>query len=131
MMTRDPISPTARANARATPGQDPGEDVREDDAPKDSELRRTERPGSLLHLGVELEQYGLHCANDEGQGDEEERHHDRGSRERDVDLNGRGRPVEREERQARDDRRQREGQVDDGVDDALAAETRPEPAPRR
>ena len=48
--------------------------------------------------------------------------HDRRPREGDVDADRRCRPVEREQRQAGDDRRQREGQVDDRVHDRLAAE---------
>ena len=86
MITSEPNSPTAFANASATPERIPGRmfgrttrrNVVALDAP--SELRR------LLHLGVELQQHGLHRPDDERQRHEQQREHDRRPRERDVDA---------------------------------------------
>ena len=66
-------------------GEDRRQQVREDDAPEDRERARAERRGRLLHLAVELEQHGLHGADDERQRHEEQRdEHGRSARERDV-----------------------------------------------
>ena len=122
MITSEPNSPTAFANASATPERIPGRmfgkttrrKVCSSEAPSDA--RR------LLHLVVELEQHRLHRADDERQRHEQQREHDRDARERDVDADRRLRPVEREQGQPGDDRRQRERQVDQRVHDRLAAE---------
>ena len=108
MITSEPISPTARANASATPERIPGRMFGSTTRRKTVELGRAEGARRLLHLGVELEEHRLDRAHDERQRDEEERQHDRRARERDVDPDRRRRPVEREQRQAGDDRRQRE-----------------------
>ena len=71
---------------------------------------------------VELLQHGLDGADDERQRHEQERHHDRDPSEGDVDPDRAHRPVEREQRQPRDDRWQREREVDERVDEALARE---------
>src|SRR6266480_1508575 len=102
-------------------GEDGGREVRQDDAAEDRPGTGPERRRRLLHLLVELEQHGLHRAHDEGEGDEQEREHDRNARVGDVDAEWPPRPVEREEGEARDDRRERERQVDQCVDEALAA----------
>ena len=90
-----------------------------------------ERGGGLLHLAVELHQHRLDRAHDERQRHEQQREQRRrcACRRRDAER-ARG-PVERQQREAGDDRRQGEGQVDDRVDDALAAESGRAPGPRR
>ena len=85
-------------------------------------LDGAERERRLLHLAVELDQHRLHRADDERQRDEQQRQQHGELRERDVDADRAGRAVEREQREAGDDRRQRERQVDQRVDEALAAE---------
>ena len=54
-------------------GEDRRQQVREDDAPEDADRPRAEAGGRLLHLAVELEQHGLHGADDERQRHEEQR----------------------------------------------------------
>ena len=79
-----------------------------------------ERRGGLLHLAVELDQHRLHRADDEGEGDEEQRQRRRATCVKAMSMPiGPVVAVEREQRQAGDDRRQRERQVDHRVDDAL------------
>ena len=122
MITSEPNSPTAFANASATPERIPGRMFGKTIRRKVVACRRAERVRRLLDLGVELLQHGLHRADDERKRDEHEREHDRRLREGDVDADRRLRAVEREQRQAGDDRRQRERQVDDRVHERLAAE---------
>src|SRR5258707_6119581 len=86
-------------------GQDAGEDVRQHDAPEHAELTCAERTRRLLRFDIELEQHGLHPAHDDRQRYEQQREDDRLPRQRHVDPDGRPRPVEREQRQAGDDRR--------------------------
>ena len=83
--TSEPNSPIARANASAVPGEDRRPQVREDDPAEGRQRPGAERRGGLLHLPVELEQHRLHGADDERQGDEQQRHDDAGPREGDVD----------------------------------------------
>ena len=103
-------------------GGEAGEEVGEDDAAEDREAAGAERGRRLLHLAVHLDQQRLHRADDEGQGDEEQGDDDRGAGEGDVDAERAVVAVEGEQGEAGDDRRQREGQVDDRVDDGLAGE---------
>ena len=103
-------------------GQERRQQVRKDDAAEDREPVGAERGGGLLHLPVELDQHRLDGADDERQRHEQERHQHAPARVRDVDADAAGRAVEREQRQAGDDRRQRERQVDQRVDEPLAAE---------
>ena len=77
MITSAPNSPTAFANASATPDRIPGRMFGKTTRRKVVQLGGAERAGGLLHLGVELEEDGLHRANDERQRDEEQREHDR------------------------------------------------------
>ena len=81
-----------------------------------------ERGGRLLHLAVELEQHRLHGAHDERQRHEQQREHDRRAGVGDMDAERALRPVEREQHEPGDDRRQRERQVDHRVDELLADE---------
>ena len=86
-----------------------------------------ERLGGLLGVGADLAQHGHRLADDERQRDEDRREHHPGHREDDLDaLFGEpvaepaGLPVDEHEREADDDRRDREGQVDQQAEDRLA-----------
>ena len=122
MITSEPNSPTAFANASATPERIPGRMFGRTIRRKVVTLGRAERARRLLHLRVELLEHGLHRPDDERQRDEHQREDDRRARVGDVDADRRARAVEREQREAGDDRRQREGQVDHRVHHRLAAE---------
>ncbi len=130
MITSDPNSPTAFANARATPDKDPGQDRGQDDPAERRPAAGAEGVRGLLELGIDLDQQGLHGSDHERKRHEEQAERDRRPRVRDVDTDRRLRPVEREQRQSRDDRRQGEREVDDGVDHALAAELVTDEHPR-
>ena len=117
MSTTEPNSPTARANASAAPERIAGHEVGQDDPPEDRRRARAERHRRLLHLAVELDQHRLHRADDERQRHEQQRHEDRPARADDVDPGRAVRAVEGEQRDAGDDRRQRERQVDERVDE--------------
>ena len=119
MITSDPNSPTAFANASATPERIPGRMFGKTTRRNVLRLGRAERARRLLHLAIELREHGLHGAHDERERDEHQREHDRRPRERDVDPDRRLRAVEREQREPGDDRRQGERQVDDRVDDVF------------
>ena len=122
MRTSAPISPTARAKASATPERIPGRMFGRTTRRKTVvSPAPSDRAASSISR-VELEQHGLHRADDERQRDEQQREDDGGARAGDVDPDRRARPVERDQRQPGDDRRQREREVDDRVDDVLAAE---------
>ena len=111
--TTEPNSPSARAKASAVARQDrraAGSAGRS--AGRSSSRRRPSERGRLLHLGVELEQHRLHGAHDERQRHEQQRQHDAGAACRRGRAERAVRPVQREQRQAGDDRRQRERQVD-------------------
>ena len=113
MITSAPNSPTAFANASAMPERMPGRMF--------GRITRTnvrigacaEGARGLLDLGVELLEHGLHRPHDERERHEHHREHDRHARVRDVDPDRGARAVEREDRQAGDDGRQREREVDD------------------
>src|SRR5207247_9273544 len=102
--------------------EDAGEDVGEDHTPERGQARGTERAGGLLGLRVELLQDGLHGPDHERQGDEHHREYDRRPGKRDADADRRATAVQGEERQTGDDRRQREREGDDRVDERLPAE---------
>src|SRR5829696_2822195 len=110
--------------------QDRRHEVGEDHAHEDGPAVGAERQRRLLHLAVELDQDRLDGADDERQRDEQQREQHGELRERDVDPDRAGRAVERQQREAGDDRRQRERQVDQRVDDALAAEPIADEDPR-
>jgi hypothetical protein len=103
-------------------GKDRRQQVREDDPPEDLERAGPERGRCLLHLLVELEQHRLYRADDERQRHEQQREQDADPRERDVEPERPAGPVEREQRQPGDDRRQCKRQVDHGVDEPFAPE---------
>jgi hypothetical protein len=95
-------------------GQDPREDARQHDAPESGEAARPERLRGVLELLVELDEHGLHGADDEGERDEQQRDVDRAAREghvgveverADRDVERRAWPVERHDHEPRDDRR--------------------------
>src|SRR5215210_2728337 len=81
-----------------------------------------ERVRRLFHLEVHLGQHGLNGPHDEGKGDEKERHRDRRLGVGDVEPQGTLGPVERQQRQAGNDRGQGERQVDQGVDQPFTPE---------
>ena len=120
--TTEPNSPTARAKPSAAPETMAGTRLGRMIRRKVVSAGRAERRRGLLHLAVELEQHGLHRPHDERQRHEQQRQDDRRPRADDVDAGRAVGPVERQQRDAGDDRRQREGQVDERVDDALARE---------
>ena len=130
MRTTEPNSPTAFPNESADPGEDRGHEVGEDDPAEGRERARPQGRGGLLHLAVELEEDGLDRPHDERERHEEQRQRDRGPRVGDVHADRALRPVDGEQRQPGDDRRQRERQVDDRVDGALAPEVVPDEHPR-
>ena len=111
--------------------EDRRDEVREDDAAEDGEGPRAERGGGLLHVAVELDQDRLDGPHHEGQRDEQQRDHDAGAREGEVQPDRAARAVEGEQGQAGDDGRQRERKVDEGVDDAACRGSRRARAPRR
>ena len=88
--------------------------------------RRAERRRRLLLLGADLAQHGHDLAHDERQRDEDRGQHHPRQREEDLDpvVGQAAEPaaaaVEQEEREPDDDRRQRERQVDERVQRALA-----------
>ena len=98
---------------------------------KIGEAAGAERGGGLLHLAVHLDQQRLHRADDEGKGDEEQGDDDGGAGEGDVDPERAVVAVERQQGEAGDDRRQREGEVDDRVDRPPCRGTRRGPGSRR
>ena len=112
-------------------GGEAGEEVGEDDPAEDREVAGAERGRRGLHLAVHLQQQRLHGADDEGQGDEHQRDDDRGAGGGEVDADRAVVAVEREQGEAGDDRRQREGQVDDRVDHGSCPGTRRGPGSRR
>ncbi len=118
--------------------EDPGQDVREHDLAERGELARAKRAGRLLELLVELDQHRLHRPDDEGERHERQGDHHCASvnvtlaslvpSDREVDR--RPGAVERHDHEPGNDRRQRERQVDDRVDDRLAGERVPHEHPR-
>ena len=129
MKITEPYSPTARANARAAPvsiaGASDGRTTRASVCSRVAPKRRRR----LLDVEVEVLHHRLHRADDERQADEGERHDHAQRRERDLDPErieklpdpavGR---VDRGQRDAGHRGRQRERQVDDGVEQALERE---------
>ena len=120
--TTEPNSPTARAKPSAAPetmaGTRFGRMIRRKvvgpEAPSDAAASSISRSSSS--------RTGCTARTDERQRHEQQREDDRHARADDVDAGRAVGPVERQQRDARDDRRQREGQVDERVDDALARE---------
>ena len=92
MITSEPNSPTAFANASATPERIPGGMFGRTTRRNVCSCEAPSERARLLHLPVELEQDRLHRPDDERQRDEEHRGHDRRLRERDVDPDRRLRP---------------------------------------
>ena len=122
MSTVEPNSRQRPGEGERGAGQHRGQQVRQDDPAEDGEPRGAERRRTLLHLLVELDQHRLHRAHHERERHEQQRDDDTGLLVGDVDAERAVRPVEREQDQARDDRRQRERQVDQDVEDLLAGE---------
>ena len=85
---------------------------------------RPERGRGLLDVGLELLQHRLHRAHDEGQRDEGQREEDRALGVGDVDPDRALRTVEGQQHQAGDDRRQRERDVDEDVEDRALPQNR-------
>ena len=112
----------ARANAERGARRNCRQQVRENDSSKRRELAGSERHCCLLHLDVELDQHRLHRAHHERKSDEQQRDDDPRTGVRELEPDWAVDPVEREQHESRDDRREREWQVDQSVDDPLAAE---------
>ena len=112
--------------------RDRGTDRRERDAAERLPCVRPERRGRLLLLGADLAQDRRDLAHDERQRHEDRREDDPRRREDHTQACRRERAaepallaVDQHERQADDDRRDHERQVDDALDDGLAAELGP------
>ena len=110
-------------------GEHRGRQRRQDDAQERLQARRAERRRRLLDVEVEVLDHRLDGPDDEGQADEGEGDdHPHGRErhlepERDQELAEPAvRRVDRREGDAGDGRREREGQVDDGVEHALQRE---------
>jgi len=86
--------------------------------------------GCILHLAIELEQDRLHRAHHERQRHEQESDQDSPALETHVHTDRRLRPVEGKQRQARNDRREGERELDERVDDALTREAVADEGPR-
>src|SRR5207245_8207181 len=93
-----------------------------DDPAEDGNPAGTERLGRLLHLPVELEQHWLNGADDEGERHEEQRQHQPRSLKGDIHAEGAVWPVELQKNESSHDRGQGERQVDDRIEEPLAAE---------
>ena len=107
-------------------------DRRQRDPPERLPAGCAERVRGLLLLVADLAQRRHDLARDERQRDEDRRDHHRRQREEDLDAvplepgaEPAGAAVEQEEREADDDGRERERQVDDRVDDARRRGKRP------
>ena len=122
MRTIEPNSPTARAKASPAPASTDGSTLGRIDAAEHLAPGGAERGGGVLDFGIELGQHRLDAAHAEGQGHEEQRGADAEAGAGQVDVEGAVDPVQREQRQAGHDGRQREGQVDEGAQQSLAAE---------
>ena len=128
MKMTEPYSPTARAKASAKPVTMRRRQARQQHrAVNGLEAAGAERRRRLLDLAVDLFHHRLHGAHDEGQADEDQRDDDAERRIGDLDAERHQqmadpafRRVERGQRDAGDRGRQRERQVDHGVDDAAA-----------
>ena len=103
-------------------GDDRRRQVGKQDAPEDPVVGSPERGGGLLHLPIDLHQDRLHRPDHERKRHEEQRHDHSHSGVGGVDPNRGVGPVESQEDEARDDCRQSERQVDDRVEEPLAAE---------
>ncbi len=129
MKITEPYSPTARAKASTKPVSTAGQSAGSSTRQKVMPARGAEAGGRLLDLLVDLLDDRLHGAHHEGQADEDQRDDDAERREGHLDAqrlkhaaDPAVRRVERGERDARHGGRQREGQVDQCVDQALAGE---------
>ena len=131
--TTEPNSPSARAKASAAPARIAGRRFGQDrPGGRSCSGRGAERGGGLLHLPVELDAARAGpSARTNGSVTNSSASSTPPRVKPTFDAERALGPVEREQREPGDDRRQREGQVDQRVDDALARGTRRAPAPRR
>ena len=125
-----PNSPTARPNASADAGEDRRAQRGQDDPAERVDRAGAERGGGLLGLAVEAISTGWTARTTNGSVTNSSASADAGLRVGHVDADRAGRAVEGEQRQAGDDRRQRERQVDQRVDERLAAELVADEHPR-
>ncbi len=105
---------------QADTGQDRRDQVGQDDPAGDGERARTERGGGVLHLAIEGRHHRLDRPDRERQRDEDQREHDADLGVGDVDAERAVDPVQRQQRQPGHDRRERERQVDQDIDDRTA-----------
>ena len=118
MSTTEPNSPMARAKPRPLPVRMAGSRV-------GRMMRRrmvgggAERRGRLLHVAVQLQQDRLHGTHHERQRDEQQGQQDARLGVGEVEAERALGAVQRQQRQAGDDRRQGERQVDQRVDERL------------
>ena len=127
MKITEPYSPTARAKASAKPVRMRRQQRRQHHAEHGLAAAGAERRRGLLDLAVELLEHRLHGAHHERQADEDQRDDDADRRVGDLDAerleqaaDPAVRRVERGQRDAGDGGRQREGQIDEGVEQAAA-----------
>ena len=87
--------------AQAGAGEDRGQQRRQDDPSQDRERHAPSDAAASSMSAVELEQHGLHGADDERQRDEQQREQDRELRVGEVEAERALGPVQRQQRQAR------------------------------
>ena len=109
MSTTEPYSPIARAKARPGAADDrPAPGSGSTTRRKVVEVRGAQRCRGLLDLAVELDEHRLHRADDERERDEGQGDDEAPASGVEVQPDRAVRAVEREQHDARDDRRQRE-----------------------
>ena len=120
MREMDPNSPIARAKAKPKPPSTAGQiegsttvkNIRTLPAPKGARGR--------FALEIQRREDGLHRSHREREGDKQQGHHQTHPGFEEVDVNGAVDTVDREEHDARDNGRQREGQVDRRLEETFA-----------
>jgi hypothetical protein len=86
MKMTEPYSPTARAKASAKPVSSAGSRVGRHHVAEGRASAARRARGGFFQLGLNVFQHRLHRAHDEGQADEDQRHHDAQRREGDLDV---------------------------------------------
>jgi hypothetical protein len=129
MKMTEPYSPTARAKGQREAGQQRREDGRKDHLDEGLPARGAERGGGLLDFGFDVLDHRLQGTHDERQGDEGQRKDNAERRVGHLDAERfevLAEPavagVQRGQRDAGHGRRQRKGQIDQRIDEALAGE---------
>jgi hypothetical protein len=123
MKITEPYSPSARAKASAKPVSSAGITIGKITRREGLPAVGAQRGGGFLQFAVQVFQHRLHRAHHEGQADEDQRHPHAQRREADLEGQPLADPavlrVERGQRDAGHGGGQREGQVDQRVDQRL------------